>query len=208
MGESYLPIYLHSIHPYAPINSAACSLLVFDNLSTRSICLITVVCIVVVRRLPCRLGCFSPPTFPFSLLFRASSHFYSMTFFLRKLRHRYTHVDNREESYEPAIIPTYNPGPAIIEYRLIACILILGAAVGALALLAGQYILQFECQSPRDIRAEKGNEFHSIKWTLLTFDYNQTFTHAPSVETNRAWDSLFPSKRHPTVTRRPSRFSR
>lgn len=117
--------------------------------------------------------------------------FYAMPFSLRNLTHTHSFIKDEQEHEEDVI-----ENLTIVRigtYRLAFCAFMLAATAGSLGFWAGQRTF-FQCQLSKATTAEKQNEFHSDKYSLRTFDYNQTFAQAPSPESDKAWESLFPGE--------------
>ena len=115
-----------------------------------------------------------------------------MKFLLRKFRQRYSHLDNEEKNYSAVIVLQDHRGSMLIGYRIAVCVILLAAAAGALGLWLGQNAFRHLSEPSRDAPTVQGNGFHSNNITRRTFVEDSMYARAPSNETNKAWESLFP----------------
>ena len=108
-----------------------------------------------------------------------------MVVFPRQLFLGYSQIPDQSETeaHEKAI----RPNRSLRTNWLATCSLILVLLATTLGFYTGRVVrADSQCQSPQASYTLKG---HVSK----TFTYNHTFAGAPSPETSRAWESLYPS---------------
>ena len=110
---------------------------------------------------------------------------------LKDFRQRYLRVDSEENTSAAVMVFSNHENSIQIGYQLAVCTILLAATAGALGLWLGQHTF---LQLSVGATAIQGHAFDSDKHTLRTFNFSPAYTHAPSNETNKAWESLFPGQ--------------